>query len=84
VPCTRLRSNWHAASISSSTARADWGHAAADYALTLGDACAVGQVLLFHHDPVRTDDEVDALRASLTVPAGLDVRIAVEGDIIQL
>lgn len=64
--------------------RSTWGHAAADYAVTLGAACDVGRVLLFHHDPTRTDEQVAALHAGLTIPAGLRVDIAVEGDIIQL
>lgn len=64
--------------------RITWGHAAADYAVTLGEACGVGTVLLFHHDPNRTDDQVAALRANLTVPDGVRVEVAVEGAVIRL
>lgn len=64
--------------------RADWGHAAADYAVTLGKHCKVGRVLLFHHDPSRTDDQVMAMRDMLRVPEGLAVDVAVEGTLISL
>ena len=64
--------------------RADWGHAAADYAVTLGNHCKVRRVLLFHHDPSRTDAQVLAMRDALTVPDGLAVDVAVEGTLISL
>ena len=38
-----------------------FGHSAVDYAVALAERCEVGQLLLFHHDPSRTDDAVDAL-----------------------
>jgi phosphoribosyl 1,2-cyclic phosphodiesterase len=43
------------------TARADFGHAAAGYAVALAEAGGVPEVLLYHHDPPRTDPEIDAL-----------------------
>jgi len=52
--------------------------------VALGHHCGVGRVLLFHHDPSRTDDQVIALREALTVPAGLTVDVAVEGAFISL
>lgn len=64
--------------------RITWGHAAADYAVTLGAACGVGTVLLFHHDPNRTDTQVADLHRDLVVPAGLRVEVAVEGALIRL
>ena len=64
--------------------RADWGHAAADYAVTLGSHCKVGRVLLFHHDPSRTDAQVLAMRDTMKVPDGLAVDVAVEGTLISL
>ncbi len=65
-------------------ARRTWGHAAADYAVTLAAAAGARRVLLFHHDPTRTDEEVATLRRELSVPPGLAVDVAVEGDVIQL
>ncbi len=44
-------------------AKAFLGHSAAEYAIGLGEHCGVGRVVLFHHDPERTDDEIDAFVA---------------------
>jgi len=65
-------------------ARRTWGHAAADYAVTLAATAGARRVLLFHHDPTRTDEQVAALRRDLIVPDGLEVGVAVEGDLVQL
>lgn len=46
-------------------ANASYGHAAIDYAVELADAAGVGRLLLFHHDPARTDAELDAIAATL-------------------
>jgi ribonuclease BN (tRNA processing enzyme) len=51
-------------------ARAHFGHCPADYAVSLGLAADVGTVVLFHHDPARTDDELDALVGRLRAAAG--------------
>lgn len=64
--------------------RASWGHAAAQYCVTLAAHCAVGRVLLFHHDPARTDAQVFALRDELAAANAMRVEVAVEGDLIQL
>ncbi|MBA3418189.1 MAG: MBL fold metallo-hydrolase [Geodermatophilaceae bacterium] len=40
------------------------GHASVDYAVALGVQAGVGTVVLFHHAPTRTDDEVDAMLAA--------------------
>jgi phosphoribosyl 1,2-cyclic phosphodiesterase len=40
-------------------AEASFGHAAAEYAVTLGARAGVRQVALFHHRPDRVDAEVD-------------------------
>lgn len=64
--------------------RRTWGHAAADYAVTLGRAAGVGRVLLFHHDPSRTDEQVMAMCAALHTDDGPPVEVAVEGMVIVL
>ena len=66
-------------------ARREFGHSAADYAAVLGVAAGVRTVLLFHHDPSRRDDEVDALAAAVAArhPA-VRVAAAVEGMEIDL
>jgi phosphoribosyl 1,2-cyclic phosphodiesterase len=43
---------------------AAYGHSAADYAVRLGELAGAKSVLLFHHDPTRTDEAVDELVAS--------------------
>ncbi len=59
-----------------------YGHATVDYCYRLAEAAEVGRLLLFHHSPVRVDDDVD--RLCDLAPPGLDVTIAREGDIIVL
>jgi phosphoribosyl 1,2-cyclic phosphodiesterase len=59
-------------------ARADFGHSAADYAVELGRRAGAGTVLLFHHDPERTDEEVSAMAAAVSSPGAPAVAVAVE------
>lgn len=40
-----------------------FGHATVEYALALAEAAGVGRLVMFHHSPARTDDEMDALEA---------------------
>jgi phosphoribosyl 1,2-cyclic phosphodiesterase len=63
--------------------RASFGHSAVDYAVRLAERAAASRVLLFHHDPSRTDDEVDGLVARCA-DAAVDVDAAREGDTIYL
>lgn len=37
------------------------GHSAVEYAVGLAEAAGARTLALFHHDPLRTDDEIDAL-----------------------
>jgi phosphoribosyl 1,2-cyclic phosphodiesterase len=64
--------------------RFTWGHAAADYALELAEACGAARLLLVHHDPNRTDEQVAAIAADLRARARVDVDVAHEGDVILL
>lgn len=64
-------------------ARADFGHAAAGYAVELAEAAGVPRVLLFHHDPPRTDDAVDAIVARYS-GAKVTVEGARQGAVIDL
>jgi phosphoribosyl 1,2-cyclic phosphodiesterase len=59
--------------------RALFGHSATDYAVALGEHAHAREVVLFHHDPVRTDDEVDAIVAGFA-DAKVPVTAAREGD----
>lgn len=61
-----------------------WGHSTCDEAVALALDAEVGQLVLFHHRPERTDDEVDRMLAhcrSLAERCGgtLDVVAAAEG-----
>ena len=38
-----------------------WGHSTVEYAVDVAAAADVGALALFHHDPTRTDTQVDAL-----------------------
>ncbi|MGQ0521177.1 MAG: MBL fold metallo-hydrolase [Actinomycetota bacterium] len=46
-------------------ARARYGHSAVEYATGLAEAAGARSLVLFHHDPSRSDDEVDAIVAGL-------------------
>lgn len=63
--------------------RAHFGHTTVDYAVGLGERCGAKRVLLFHHDPPRTDEQLDTIVASF---AGRSVAVdaAAEGAVIDL
>jgi len=70
-------------------AEASFGHAAADYAVGLGQRAGARRVMLAHHKPGRTDAELDALAARLAAggaggPGRPDVIMAAEGEILEL
>ena len=65
-------------------ARAAFGHSAADYAVRLAERAGAKRVGLFHHDPLRTDDEVLALADRLRSNARVEVDVAVERAVIEL
>ena len=44
--------------------RRHFGHSAVEYAIGLAREAGAGKLVLFHHDPSRTDDEIDALLAA--------------------
>jgi len=64
-------------------ARIHFGHSAIEYAVGLADACGVGRLLLFHHDPSRTDDDLDAIVAA-QAQAPLPVSAAAEGAVLEV
>jgi phosphoribosyl 1,2-cyclic phosphodiesterase len=63
--------------------RANFGHSAAGYPVALAIAASVPSVLLFHHDPPRTDDAIDALVARYE-DAPIEVEGARQGSVIDL
>ncbi|GAC1344560.1 MAG: MBL fold metallo-hydrolase [Candidatus Dormibacteria bacterium] len=64
-------------------ARATFGHSAIDYAVELARRSAAGQLLLFHHEPARTDAELDAIVA-MWRHSGVRVSAASEGTELTL
>ncbi|HEX3921692.1 MAG TPA: MBL fold metallo-hydrolase [Streptosporangiaceae bacterium] len=64
-------------------ALAAFGHAAADYAIGLGQRAGARQVLLTHHRPDRTDEALDRLARRVMAGPG-DVAVAAEGQVLTL
>ncbi len=63
---------------------ASFGHSTADYAIALGTKAGVGRVVLFHHDPNRTDDALDELLGSMRSGTVVPVDAAIEGGSYRL
>jgi ribonuclease BN (tRNA processing enzyme) len=65
--------------------RGVYGHSAADYPALLAERAGVPRVLLYHHDPNRTDEQVRAIAADVAAAhPSVDVGIATEGAVIDL
>ncbi len=64
--------------------RASFGHSAVEYAVGLAEACQARRLLLFHHDPDRSDDAVDDILAAHRRPGGLPIEAAAEGTVLTL
>jgi phosphoribosyl 1,2-cyclic phosphodiesterase len=68
-------------------AHVGWGHSAIDHTMEFAAKSGVERVVLFHHDPYHTDDDLEALlkeaRAKWSGPAE-HVRLAYEGMTIDL
>jgi len=63
--------------------RAFLGHSTMEYAVGLAEECGVRRLLLFHHDPARTDDALDSLVNTLSSHS-VTVEAAYEGQSIEL
>jgi len=64
-------------------AEAFFGHAAADYAIGLARRAGARRVLLTHHKPARTDDELDRL-AGRVAGGPVQATVAAEGEMLEL
>jgi phosphoribosyl 1,2-cyclic phosphodiesterase len=60
----------------------EYGHATVDEAIRLATEAGVRLLVLFHHAPTRTDDDLDELAASIDAP--LPVLLAREGDVLAV
>ena len=63
--------------------RARFGHSAINYAIELARRAQVKRLMLFHHDPPRTDDNIDALVSALGA-SDVSVAAAAEGMTVEL
>lgn len=56
----------------------DYGHATVPYAVALASECGAGRLVLFHHAPSRTDDEVSEIVRSAAAATDVPVIAATE------
>lgn len=64
--------------------RSHYGHSPVEYAVGLAREAAVDRLVLFHHDPNRTDDELDAaLDDARSANPDLAIDAARQGDSIE-
>lgn len=65
------------------TSRLGWGHSSYEYAINAAHKAGVKKLLLFHHDPNRTDEQLtsylDSYRTQLDSKSNLEIEIAREG-----
>jgi phosphoribosyl 1,2-cyclic phosphodiesterase len=69
------------------TGKVGWGHSPCEYAIAMASRAGVKRLCLFHHDPLRTDDEIDQLSEALCQPhisGSMDVSFAREGTSIDV
>lgn len=60
----------------------DYGHSTIGDAVEFASGLDVKRLLLFHHAPARTDDELDAIAAELNAP--MPVELAREGQVVHV
>jgi phosphoribosyl 1,2-cyclic phosphodiesterase len=65
-------------------AKAYLGHSTVEYAVALAREANARKLLLYHHDPDRTDDQVDAIVAEVNGTGSFVVEAAAEGATIDL
>jgi CheY-like chemotaxis protein len=66
-----------------------WGHSPAEWAVDYAVTAGAKRIALFHHDPLRTDDQVDRLldvcrRRAAASGSDLEVFAAAEGQVVDL
>jgi phosphoribosyl 1,2-cyclic phosphodiesterase len=65
----------------------DWGHCTLEYALLVARTARAKRLVLFHHDPWHSDEQLDQLTADLRAQAagtGVDVSAAYEGLVLDV
>jgi ribonuclease BN (tRNA processing enzyme) len=69
------------------TSRIGWGHAPVEYAINIAKRAEVSTLALFHHDPMRTDSQLDELTDKFCNPrvtGDTEVFFAREGMVIDI
>jgi phosphoribosyl 1,2-cyclic phosphodiesterase len=65
-----------------------WGHSSIQQALQLGCDAGAGRLVLFHHDPSRTDDQLDGILTDsirwMAERCECTVSIATEGETLEI
>lgn len=61
-----------------------FGHSTADYALGLAKEAKARRLLMFHHDPRRTDEDLDRLAEAWAATEELEVLTAREGQFVDV
>jgi len=64
-----------------------WGHSPVEYAVETAEQAAVKRLVICHHDPLRTDSQLDRLTqvfSSRRRNAGLEVIFAREGMVLEI
>lgn len=63
-----------------------WGHSTVEYTMQVARTAQVGKLALIHHDPFRTDDQIDAIVADVAARDNGDLEVfgAAEGLTIEL
>jgi len=65
-----------------------WGHTSHEYAINAAHKAGVKKLLLFHHDPNRSDDELRSLletyRSRIAGKSNLEIEVAREGVVWEL
>jgi phosphoribosyl 1,2-cyclic phosphodiesterase len=67
--------------------RVGWGHSTTADAVTFAERAAARRLVLFHHDPMHSDDQLEAILADahqLPASASMDVELAHEGQTFEL
>jgi len=67
--------------------RMGWGHSSCEYAIAAANRAGVKKLALFHHDPDRTDEQMDEMAARYCAPGttgSTEVFFAREGQVVEL
>jgi len=69
--------------------RIGWGHSTVEYVVDMACDAKVKRLALFHHDPMRSDDQLDAVVAAARERAArqgssLEIFAAAEGQLLEL